>query len=599
MRTNGWRAFRLLGLIAIAVAALGHVAFGADYERKKNAATLMLFPMVDSATPASFKTGLTVSVTAQKCTGVTAASCSSHTIADSPSELGSTGMYALEITAAEANYSEIVLKVTATDAADSFLHVHFSDQDRDSPVSLVDDAITAATYDESTAFPLKSADTGSTQVARVGADGDTLETLSDEIASVQTDTTAIQAKTDNLPASPAAVGSAMTLAADAITASTFDESTAYPLVSADADTTRIFRTGVYGGTVATLNSTLTNGLSAVLDDTAAILGYTDGIESKTDNLPASPAAVGSEMALVNGAITAGKYDEATAFPVGSVDSGATEIARTGADSDTLEALSDEIAALNDPTALAIAGAVWEEDDSHVTHDTYGKHVNTLIEWLAAVRDDVVNLDGFNPTTDGMVLGDVAHGGSAATLTLASVVVTNPGGTAVALTSSGGSGDGLYCKGNGTNGNGIEAVGGTIAYGIYAEAGATVGHGIYAKGIGSGGAGIGARGGTGGSGIKATAGGANADAITCTSDGGTVLLDADVVQEIVDAIFAELVDGKSFDSMLTALTAVSLGKTIVDVGARSVAFKRTDDSTTKATITYGGTGERTTIAWDDD
>ena len=48
--------------------------------------------------------------------------------------------------------------------------------------SLADDVITAAKFDESTAFPLKSTDMGSTQVARVGADGDTLETLSDEIA---------------------------------------------------------------------------------------------------------------------------------------------------------------------------------------------------------------------------------------------------------------------------------------------------------------------------------------------------------------------------------------------------------------------------------
>jgi len=51
-------------------------------------------------------------------------------------------------------------------------------------VTLADDAITAAKFDESTAYPLKSADTGSTQVARVGADSDTLETLSDEIAAI-------------------------------------------------------------------------------------------------------------------------------------------------------------------------------------------------------------------------------------------------------------------------------------------------------------------------------------------------------------------------------------------------------------------------------
>ncbi|MFA6043370.1 MAG: carboxypeptidase-like regulatory domain-containing protein [Phycisphaerales bacterium] len=48
-------------------------------------------------------------------------------------------------------------------------------------VPLANDAITAAKFDESTAFPLKSADTGATAVARTGADSDTLETLSDQI----------------------------------------------------------------------------------------------------------------------------------------------------------------------------------------------------------------------------------------------------------------------------------------------------------------------------------------------------------------------------------------------------------------------------------
>ena len=57
--------------------------------------------------------------------------------------------------------------------------------------ALANDVIKAASFDESTAFPLKAADTGATQVARVGADGDTLETLSDEIAAVKTDTAAI------------------------------------------------------------------------------------------------------------------------------------------------------------------------------------------------------------------------------------------------------------------------------------------------------------------------------------------------------------------------------------------------------------------------
>jgi len=54
-------------------------------------------------------------------------------------------------------------------------------------VTLADDAIKASTFDESTAFPLKSADTGVTKVARVGADGDTLETLSDQLDTAQAD----------------------------------------------------------------------------------------------------------------------------------------------------------------------------------------------------------------------------------------------------------------------------------------------------------------------------------------------------------------------------------------------------------------------------
>ena len=52
--------------------------------------------------------------------------------------------------------------------------------------TIADDAIKAATFDESTAFPLKSADTGSTAVARTGADSDTLETLSDQLDGVPT-----------------------------------------------------------------------------------------------------------------------------------------------------------------------------------------------------------------------------------------------------------------------------------------------------------------------------------------------------------------------------------------------------------------------------
>jgi hypothetical protein len=65
---------------------------------------------------------------------------------------------------------------------------------------LANDIITASAFDESTAFPLKSADTGATAVARTGADSDTLETLSDEIAALPTDADVTAACSSATPA---------------------------------------------------------------------------------------------------------------------------------------------------------------------------------------------------------------------------------------------------------------------------------------------------------------------------------------------------------------------------------------------------------------
>jgi hypothetical protein len=58
--------------------------------------------------------------------------------------------------------------------------------------ALVDDAITAAKFDESTAFPVTSADTSTTRIARTGADSDTLETISDQADVVTADTNELQ-----------------------------------------------------------------------------------------------------------------------------------------------------------------------------------------------------------------------------------------------------------------------------------------------------------------------------------------------------------------------------------------------------------------------
>lgn len=73
---------------------------------------------------------------------------------------------------------------TWTDAKAGFIDVAISSRGTADPgdnMNLADNAITSAKYDESTAFPIKSTDSGATQIARTGADSDTLETLSDQI----------------------------------------------------------------------------------------------------------------------------------------------------------------------------------------------------------------------------------------------------------------------------------------------------------------------------------------------------------------------------------------------------------------------------------
>lgn len=60
------------------------------------------------------------------------------------------------------------------------------DQAFSTGVKLKDNTIRAGAYDESTAFPLTSADSGATAVMRTGADGDTGKTLSDQIDATST-----------------------------------------------------------------------------------------------------------------------------------------------------------------------------------------------------------------------------------------------------------------------------------------------------------------------------------------------------------------------------------------------------------------------------
>ena len=86
---------------------------------KKNSAYYLALPMVDSATPASFKTGLTVADTAYYKDG--AGAWTTLAITDTFAEIGATGIYEIDLTAAELNHDQVIIKLTSAGAADSLV----------------------------------------------------------------------------------------------------------------------------------------------------------------------------------------------------------------------------------------------------------------------------------------------------------------------------------------------------------------------------------------------------------------------------------------------------------------------------------------------
>jgi len=86
---------------------------------KKNTAYYLALPMVDSDTPASFKSGETVADTAYYKDG--AGAWSALSIADTFSEIGATGIYEIDLIASELNHDQVIIKLTAANSADSFV----------------------------------------------------------------------------------------------------------------------------------------------------------------------------------------------------------------------------------------------------------------------------------------------------------------------------------------------------------------------------------------------------------------------------------------------------------------------------------------------
>jgi hypothetical protein len=85
--------------------------------RKKNEAAIICFPMVTTASPDTFDTGETVTDTAYYSDAE--GTFTTLAITDTVSEIGSTGMYEISLTAGEMNHDLIIIKFTSTNAADS------------------------------------------------------------------------------------------------------------------------------------------------------------------------------------------------------------------------------------------------------------------------------------------------------------------------------------------------------------------------------------------------------------------------------------------------------------------------------------------------
>jgi hypothetical protein len=103
------------------------------------------------------------------------------------------------------------------------------------------------------------------------------------------------------------------------------------------------------------------------------------ISAYIDAAISSRAVAGDLMGLANDAITSAKYDESTAFPVKSADTGVTQIARVGADADTLETLSDQLDVID-----ATADAILVDTGTTLPADVWGYATRTLTQSAASV-----------------------------------------------------------------------------------------------------------------------------------------------------------------------------------------------------------------------
>lgn len=288
----------------------------------------------------------------------------SWTAASGTTAFGDGGSAIYTPTQAETNYESFLVEVYKSGcipAAVAVVTTESSTAGRVYVQQLADDVIKAASFDESTAYPLKSADTGSTALARTGADSDTLETLSDQV-----DSKSSQASVDVIDG---IVDTLLTRIVGTLAAGTHNPQS--------GDSYAIANSGTYGNSalktlidaIGAILSSGTYGNAAIQTLLSAVASYIDtevaAIKAKTDNLPASPAAVGSAMTLTVA------YDAAKTAAQAS-----TALDNTVWTNTKAGYIDQAISTVSAPSASAVADAVWDEAISgHLTGGSTGSALN--------------------------------------------------------------------------------------------------------------------------------------------------------------------------------------------------------------------------------
>ena len=159
------------------------------------------------------------------------------------------------------------------------------------------------------------------------------------------------------------------------------------------------------------------------------------------------AVAGDAMTLANASIKAATYDATGAFPLAAVDSGATALARTGADSDTLETLSDQIDGVYTGGNItgnlsgsvgSVSGAVGSVTGAvgSVTGNVGGNVVGSVGSVAGAVASVTGAVGSVTGNVGGNVVGTVASVvGAVGSVTGAVTVGTNSDKTGYALTAA--------------------------------------------------------------------------------------------------------------------------------------------------------------------